>query len=458
MFHTARTIALAAVTALSLAACAGFDYRAGTGPAPAPVYPSTSFAVFSDPHLFIPELGVGEPALEKLNHGDLKLFEWSPSILDAALAAIREAHPRFVLVPGDLTKDGEEADAIAFARKLESLRESGIAVYVVPGNHDVNNPGAVRFVGDERVRVPNVTPERFAEIYKDFGYAGAIDRDPHSLAYVTEPAPGLWLLAMDACRYDISLTRDREYTAGSFTGVRLAWLKSVLERARRENKAVIAMMHHGVVEHFSGQKKLFRAFVVEDNDAFSRMLAEYGVRVVFTGHFHSQNIAGAWWDAGGGQAAPPSSRFLFDVETGSLISYPSPFRIVRIDERQVMHVRSFRVDSIPEMPAGFQEYSLALMKRGLIPSIERILMSYGIQKAEAERIAAPLSEAAMAHYAGDPVFTGAEMYPTTGLSLTGSFIIALEKDEIEGMWKGKPPHADNNVDIDLTDGTYARPE
>ena len=376
----------------------------------------------------------------------------------AAIASIREAHPRFVLVPGDLTKDGEEADHIAFAEKLETLRAEGIAVYVVPGNHDVNNPGAVRFQGDTKVRVPNVTPERFAEIYRDFGYGGAIDRDPHSLAYVAEPEPGLWLLAMDACRYDISLTRDHEYTAGSFTPERLAWIKGVLERARKENKAVIAMMHHGVVEHFNGQKRLFPAYLVTDNDAFSRMLADYGVRVVFTGHFHAQNIAGAWWDASGAPTAAPGSRFLYDVETGSLVSYPSPYRFVQIDERQMMHVRSFHVEALTEMPNGFQEYSLELARKGLFPSIKRVLMAYGMSQGEATRIAVPLAAAALAHYAGDPDFHGTEMYPTTGLSLMGSLVISLEKDEIEAMWKGKPPHADNNVDIDLTDGTYARAE
>ncbi len=70
-----RHIAFVVLAALALASCAGFDYKVETEPAAPAAYPSTSFAVFSDPHLFMPELGVGQPGLEKLNHGDLKLFD-----------------------------------------------------------------------------------------------------------------------------------------------------------------------------------------------------------------------------------------------------------------------------------------------------------------------------------------------------------------------------------------------
>jgi hypothetical protein len=453
-----RKLLLAACAALALASCAALDFRVEKVALPSPAYPATSFAVFSDPHLFLPELGIGESSFEKFKNDDRKIFEYSTSLLAETIARIQEAHPRFVLVTGDLSKDGEEQVHIAFAKAMEKLIGSGIPVYVVPGNHDVNNPGSVRFEGNRKIRVPNVDPERFAEIYKDLGYGAAIERDPHSLAYVVEPEPGLWLLAMDACRYDLSLKEPFEHTGGSFLPERLAWVRKILERARTENKAVIAMMHHGVVEHFIGQKKQFPDYLVQDNDQFSRMLAEYGVRIVFTGHFHSQNIAGAWWDGNGNAAVPPTARFIYDIETGSLVSYPCPYRLIRIDEAQVMHVRSYRIDSIPEMPTGFPEYALDCTRQGMLPYLESVLRRYGISREEAERIATPLADAALAHYAGDPRFQGAEMYPTRNLSLMGSIAIALKKDVIEGMWNGKPPHADNRVDINLVDGTYARVE
>jgi hypothetical protein len=46
------------------------------------------------------------------------------------------------------------------------------------------------------------------------------------------------------------------------------------------------------------------------------------------------------------------------------------------------------------------------------------------------------------------------MYPTKNLSLMGSLVIAMKKDVIEGMWKGVLPRADNDIDINLADGTF----
>jgi hypothetical protein len=441
-----------AVLVLAVAGCSTLDFRgpanAGrSGVAQPAAFPETSFAVFSDPHVFLPELGIGQPSFEKTKYDDRKMFEHSLGLLQAVIQGIRQAHPRFVLVPGDLAKDGEEEVHLAVARALQELRSDGIQVYVVPGNHDVNNPGAFRYEGTSRTRVPNVTPARFAEIYRDFGYGDAIHRDPSSLAYVAEPEPGLWLLALDACGYELNPGRTLEYTPGFFTPQRLAWVREMLDRAREEGKAVIVMMHHGVVEHFPGQARQFPEYLVRDREAFSRMLAEYGVRTVFTGHFHSQNIAGAWFS---------DARFLFDIETGSLVTWPSPWRLVQIDAGQVMHVRSFRIGSIQEMPEGFPAWALDYARRGTIPYIVRVLRGYGISEEEAQRIALPISSAAIAHYAGDPDLGGAEMYPTKNLGLMGSLAISLKKDIIEGMWKGALPHADNDVDLDLADGTWRK--
>lgn len=452
------SVVLAAVAALLLTACSTLDFKAHEAPGPFPDYPETSFAVFSDPHIFLSELGIGQPAFEKIKFSDRKIFEHSMSLLDTVIGRILEARPHFVLVTGDLSKDGEEEVHLAFAAAMRRVVSAGIPVFVIPGNHDVNNPEAVKYEGDTTLRVPNVTPQRFAEIYRDFGYDKAIERDPGSLAYVAEPEPGLWLLAIDACRYDLSLKEKHEHTAGSFTTERLAWVKSMLERARNENKAVIAMMHHGVLEHFDGQKKQFSQYVVADNDPFSRMLAEYGVRVVFTGHFHAQNIAGAWWDSRDRKIQPPSTRFLYDIETGSLVTYPCPYRLVHLGSDQFMQVRSGRIDSIPEMSTGFTEYAREYSRKGMFPYIEGVLMGYGISKKEADTIAEPITDAGIAHFAGDAHFQGSEMYPTRNLSFMGSIAIGMKKDVIEGMWKGEPPHADNNIDINLADGTYEKVE
>lgn len=45
------------------------------------------------------------------------------------------------------------------------------------------------------------------------------------------------------------------------------------------------------------------------------------MNVVFTGHYHAQDITMERWD---------DETFIFDVETGSFVTYPCPLREVKI--------------------------------------------------------------------------------------------------------------------------------
>ena len=47
------------------------------------------------------------------------------------------------------------------------MREAGIPVLVIPGNHDINNTNASFYFGDEKSPAPSVTAEEFFEIYRE---------------------------------------------------------------------------------------------------------------------------------------------------------------------------------------------------------------------------------------------------------------------------------------------------
>ena len=100
----------------------------------------------------------------------------SEEILQAAVQRVKDLHAQFLLVPGDLTKDGERQDHELFLTYLRELRESGILSFVVPGNHDILNPRAFSYGASGEKRVPNVSAQEFAELYADFGYGGALAR------------------------------------------------------------------------------------------------------------------------------------------------------------------------------------------------------------------------------------------------------------------------------------------
>lgn len=435
--------------AFSCATPLSYHYRWSSGLAAllesySPSYPEASFAVISDIHYHDPSLGVSGTAFEECLDRDRKLIRESREIAEAAFAAVEKESLDFVIIPGDLTKDGEYDNHLAVAALCARLRESGKKVFVAPGNHDVKNGLSYRYTGDGRERVRNVTPAGFADIYADCGYRDALFRDPNSLSYVAEPVPGLRLLALDSCRYAENEENRAAIVGGRFEAETLVWIEDVLERAARNGKAVIAMMHHGILEHFPSQAKYFNSYVIERYEQISRMLADYKVRAVFTGHFHAQDIAAVRWD---------DRTFLFDVETGSLASYPCPYRFVRLSGG-ALSIASHRVDSIPSRPEGFREYAKEFIAGGVAGVASAMMRRYGVPESDIALISQQLADAMTAHFAGDERLPpGREAVTTAGLSLLGSVALGSRASLVEGVWNDSPC-PDNDVVIDLAIGAW----
>jgi hypothetical protein len=446
-------VALAAI----LCSCAGIRYgtpadRGLVLAEPAARYPSARFAVFSDPHVYDAGLGTDGSAFQADMDSDRKLLSESREILETALQRVKEEGVQFLLVPGDLTKDGEKQDHLLVAEELAGLARAGIRVYVVPGNHDVLNPHAVRYSGATRARVPNVTPGEFAEIYRDAGYGEALFRDPESLSYVAEPVAGLWLLAVDSAAYAGNPGRTSPETGSGLAPERVAWIETMLGMALSRQKAVIVMMHHGVVEHFVGQEKYFPRYLVSDWRKASDMFASYGVRAVFTGHFHAQDIALRRTSGG---------RTLYDIETGSLVTFPDPIRLVTIDAAdQKMRIESSFIEDIPsfvDRGMSFGEYSRDFVEAGTAKIAVRTMKSYGIPDDEAAILAAQVAAAFAAHFRGDERFRGTEMIRTRGLSPLAGLVVGMRKDLIASLWSDTEP-PDNDLVIDCASGAWEKPD
>jgi 3',5'-cyclic AMP phosphodiesterase CpdA len=335
----------------------------------------------------------------------------SREITGEALHMVKASGVQFLLVAGDLTWNGERVNHESIAALLADTERSGVRVYVIPGNHDVLNPDASGFGPEGRKAVPSVTPAEFAEIYRDFGYGEAVRRDPTSLSYVAEPVPGLWLLAIDSCRYAENTPKKGPVTDGRLDQQRLAWIETALADALRLGKAVIALMHHGIVEHFPKQEKSWGEYLVDDYQEVGRMLAAYGVRVVFTGHFHSQDVALSRF---------PDGSCLFDVMTGAL-DFPA-------------YARRFIHDHV----AGI---AVATMRKLHVPV------------RDTEVLAPEIADAFIANYWGDEHFTGTERLTKKGLSLMGRIVVANQKNKVEPLWDDLEP-ADNNLVIDLATGSW----
>lgn len=296
-------------------------------------------AIMSDVHLMAPQLLQREgTAFDSYIANDRKMLAQSPELLDSATNRIEAFNPQVVLITGDLTKDGERVShELLVERYLKPMASRGIRVFVMPGNHDVNNPHAKIYNGDITKRTASVSATDFANIYKDYGYGEALARDTASLSYVAQLDPTTRLIAVDACEYyDNDFDKDICVTAGRIKPATMNFIESQAAEAHRQGMDVMMAMHHGIVSHFDWQDKVMREYLVDDWRKCAKRIAKTGVKVCFTGHFHAQDVA--------------SKYGLSDMETGSTVSYPHPYRLIDVDTKNgTLTVRSERVEELTSM-------------------------------------------------------------------------------------------------------------
>ena len=267
--------------------------------------------VLSDPHVMAPELLVNEgTAWTTYLNGQRKLVDFSQRLFDDMIVRVkRDLRPGLVLISGDLTKDGEQVSHQYVTRKLDELRAIGIQTLVVPGNHDRgSNSDAVYYDGATTTAAAVATNEWFATQYANYGYGAGSEREGTTLTYACEPIAGLVVIGIDSG------------TDGNVSQTTLDWVVEKAAAARTSGKKVIAMMHHPLIPHFTGVDNFVSTAVVGNYETVRNTLADAGIRVVFTGHFHTSDIAKDWNAA--------KTREIYDVNTGSLISYPCDYREV----------------------------------------------------------------------------------------------------------------------------------
>lgn len=112
----------------------------------APLEQTTLF-VASDLHYLSPELtDNGEYFHKLIENGDGKAMGFCEDITDAFITQVIGQKPDVLILSGDLTFNGEKASHTVLAEKLSAVKEAGIPVLVLPGNHDLENPMALKII------------------------------------------------------------------------------------------------------------------------------------------------------------------------------------------------------------------------------------------------------------------------------------------------------------------------
>ncbi len=354
-------------------------------------------AIVSDIHYMDPSLlgpgGAAGMAFQNYLNQDPKLLQYSALVFKKVMADLLIEKPDIVLVPGDITKDGEKIGHQAMAGFFREFQSRGIQVYVMPGNHDINNAKAKKYIGDNAYPVEETSKTDFASIYADFGYKKAIARDDSSLSYVAQLQPGLRLISIDASMYD-SYGPSGDVAEGRIKPETLTWILAQLAQAKKQNVRIFAMMHHNLIEHYTGQSQLDPGYVVDDWQNIVDTLMQAGLRVIFTGHYHANDIS----------AYTYQGNKLFDIETGSLVTPPLPYRLITITGDK-LEVTTNRVTSIDvSLPGGvdYATYANQFLSTHLDSYFYTYLTSLYGAPPDLATFAAPLfRNGIMAHFAGD---------------------------------------------------------
>lgn len=355
---------------------------------------SWKMAILSDIHIMAPELLQEDgAAFQNYIIHDRKMLKESIDLLNVCVTELVKVRPDVVLIPGDLTKDGEKLSHEYVARKLlKPLRDVGIAVYVIPGNHDVNNPHAVIFQKDTMQRTATVTPDEFTRCYHDYGYRKALARDDHSLSYVVQLNDSTRLLALDACRYEENdFNRNICVTGGRIKPETMNFIRRQVLDARQKGCKMLTMMHHGLIRHWKWQDKVMAEYLIADWKKHAKAFSDLGLNLVFTGHFHAQDIT----------SFGKGDKQVYDIETGSTVSYPSPYRLLSFEGRElrittdyIRQIRGFQTSEELETYARrFAEASIATVVKAMLPR--------KVPEAVASQAGEALGKAYVAHLGGD---------------------------------------------------------
>lgn len=282
--------------------------------------------IMADPHFLSPTLMQnGGTALQNAIKNDNKMFDQADAAVDAFIEQAIAAKPDGVLIPGDLTYQGEKISHQDMAAKLQRLVDAGIAVWVIPGECDVNNTAAKSFAGGTAKSTTYINSTDFASIYANMGYNAAIERDANSLSYTCEPLPGLILIAIDD---NMSKQRDsnKSTAANGLSSATTSWIYAKADEAAAQGKQVIAMMHHQLVDHIDQQNSLMANAFVNNASTLRSYFLGHGIRLVLTGHMHFTDATRITNSA--------KTDGITEVATGSIVAYPCYYRTMTMNDNR----------------------------------------------------------------------------------------------------------------------------
>ncbi len=304
--------------------------------------PDLRIAVASDVHYNQPRAaleGVIDDPIYWYANRRAAMEDESGFILDAFLRECAEKDYDYVLIAGDLADNGrrlpeEHRDVAAKLAAFEA--ETGKQVFVIDGNHDI-------------AKAPDTDMAFFKETYADFGYDRALTVSEDDCSYTADLGEKYRLIALDSCNYNKS-------TEDGMTLKKLRFVKNEAKKAKADGRYPIVMMHHNLLDHMPMQRVVSHNFIVRFHRTTAELFADWGVRVVLSGHEHCSDVS-AFTSAAGSK--------IYDFANTSLTMYPLAYREMTFTDDVIRYadvrLASIDTDALSRAVDGYTSAQLAAM-------------------------------------------------------------------------------------------------
>lgn len=293
------------------------------------------FYLLTDTHYFEESLGAEGKAYEEYMKTEAFYLKESSAINKAVFKKLKEdKETELIIIPGDLSKDGEYESHKSLIKKLNALKDAGKKIFVLTAGHDFNETGR-GYKNDEFVGSKGTEFKELYNLYYEFGYKDALSVDEETLSYIAEIAPNIRLLALNC--------DSKRECKGLIDERLLNWAKEQLQKAKEDGVYTIAMCHYPVIPSVPVFDLVGDAHVKNWREIAS-FLADNGVELVLTGHMHIQSI---------NEFVSGKGNKLYDICTATTVGTPGKYRKIEIAETGTMNVKSINVEGF-SLPSEFE--------------------------------------------------------------------------------------------------------
>lgn len=325
------------------------------------------FTIISDCHILSRKLMSDNKEFNMAVRYDRKFLVEGIGLLKKALKLASQNESSYLLIPGDLTKDGELLSHLEVRDILKSWldKDKDRGIFLIPGNHDINNYQAYDYKNLKPAQ--NISPKDFFDIY-DFSYKKNVINfykdNPYFknhlkninkkykrekkysyygqgyLSYVArldenlENENSISLIFLDSsiysCDWEQNNKDGKNNVVGALDKNLMKWALDEIALAKKRKDMIFVIAHHALIPNFRNQKLVLGPFIIKNwNKAYEDVdkridgklpieaLANEDVKFVFTGHLHENGTA---------KYKSPKDNEIFNIQTGSTVTYPLPIR------------------------------------------------------------------------------------------------------------------------------------